>query len=120
MITAIIQHDSDIISGRREMSTSTAALSSSPRIGFVPATHPLVPDNPTEPTEAMPASAPQEFAQNVVPVFDLVEEEPPAPQELYPVRKPYPVKLQDPILVYRMEPRPPNLQVFYDFPPRPR
>jgi hypothetical protein len=116
VITAIIQHDSEIASGRREMTTSSAPLSSSPPLGFVPATRPVIPDNPTESTDAPPAFDPGEFAQHPFPIFESIADEPSPPPELYPVRKPYPVKLLDPILVYRVEPRPANMQILYDFP----
>jgi len=118
VITAMILHDSEIASGQLAMTLPTAKISApSFQTAFVPAHSPVEP-GPPETTPPPPAPQAPEVAANPFPEEDYLpapSEPEPAP-ELYPVRKPYPVKLLDPIIVYRMEPRHPNIQILYDFP----
>ena len=116
VITAIMQHDSDIATGRLPMTPPTALSPSSVQTAFVPAQAPVQP-NRAEAEQLPSAPLPDEFAASPPPYFfGPAPSEPEPKPELYPVRKPYPVKLLDPIVVYRMEPRPANIQLLYDFP----
>ncbi len=139
VINAMIQHDADVKSGRRKVPASTIPTSEpllpiavSPKTATNSATATAVGQAPTTPAVQIVVDEPEAaFAESwepepgtaapVVVAKSCIPARRPYVQGLdtkpvYRVREPYPVKLTDPILVYRAEVRPPNLQVLQVFP----
>ncbi len=130
VITAMIDHDFELLSGLRQMPTSAVAASP-PRITF-----PVGSDAPSaqvaqRPTTSALVSVPAEVSSGGIsvvvhdqPQFTATDtnddewqpviqqrEAPPVPRGFSPVRAPYPVKLTDPIYIFRGAERSPNIVV---------
>jgi hypothetical protein len=129
VITAIIRHDVDIRASGQD--TPPAIRIDAPPLPIVRQTHaaaskptPSVPDSIIPPPSNTPGEgivAPDfELALGQEPDFDSCAfTTPPTPPErarLTPVREPYPVKLNDPIVMYRATTPSPNLVVIRRFP----
>lgn len=118
LISAMILHDADIISGVKPVLSSTSPQSP---VRF----------RKLEPEDAVSRAGPGEAylapmaPEWPAPAFDggggpLViwsgeRDAPEQPQELFPVRKPYAVRLTDPIVVIRTAGRAPNITFFQSF-----
>ena len=123
VITAIIEHDSELVSGMRPMPSIVSA--SEPSLGIslrnVPSSSyavtdfspPMKESSGSIVQELAPAESFENFAQPVV------DEQKPVVRNregTSPVRGPYPVKLTDPIIVFKASVRPPNLVIIAPFP----
>ena|SRR5258707_858168 len=123
VITAIIEHDSELVSGMRPMPSIVSA--SEPSLGIslrnVPSSSyavsdfspPMKESSGSIVQELAPAESFENFAQPVV------DEQKPVVRNregTSPVREPYPVKLTDPIIVFKASVRPPNLVIIAPFP----
>jgi hypothetical protein len=134
LIIAMLQHDADLLSGRRPADpfspieskglVMSAAVADKDPFGSPSKQTNNVPGQSSAPASPLisSSSSPIEFES---PTFDLAEPDSPSDSddavpeqepELYPVRKPYPVKLSDPIIVFRMPVLTPNLVVIQPLP----
>jgi len=109
VISAMIQHDADIVAGVRQVVPSTVPDSDVPL--FPPLPKGTLASAPAPRQSAAPwddYEFPPHYAPDFVlePLDDLYQ--PPEMKELSPVRKPYPVQLTAPILVWPTEGRIPN------------
>ncbi len=114
VIAAILQHDAEIISGLRTVPASGVPGATSPTtvLSFRPGVT-AAPNTAAQPEEqAVDAEPEPDFWWLPPPMPPIVA----SPPELYPVRKPYPVPLTDPILIWPIEPRPANLVTLRMFP----
>jgi hypothetical protein len=111
VINAMMQHDRELISGQRPLTASTPPPLPPAVQAAVAANLHTAGNAPTPPaTAAAPAPAPAE--SQVVANDDsrssadwvLVEPDdvPEQPRSAYPVRAPYPVKLNDPIVIWKL------------------
>jgi len=114
VITSMIEHDAEIISGQRAVIASTAPGPSP--LQFLPAGPPIS----TATFANVPNLPAGENAGEIEPEFSPYEWGPPEEiqyaQERSPVRKPYAEKLLDPIIVFRAYSRPANVQFLQSFP----
>jgi len=139
VISRILQHDTEIVSGRRQ---ATASLPPPPQTMATEA--PPTPrgeavQSPPHPSSAVhsipPADSGQAYVWKIVDegsglTWTLLDESTeldahqqdrlpptrPASTRRFPVREPYAVQLTDPVLVVRAEARVPNLRVIVPFP----
>jgi hypothetical protein len=126
IITSIIRHDVDVRESGQD--TPTPIRISTPPL-------PLLKEKPAPPAPSVaqtthdsirPPASSQPEESIIAPSLELVMDEeredacpllgPPAPAKLSPVREPYPVKLNEPILMYRSAVPPANLMVIRRFP----
>ena len=128
VLVAMLQHDSSIASGIKPAGSERAPVSSSPiasqsvasNQSLAPAQQsaPALPasgDASIEETKQLPDADLSEMTLQIAPeeleASNPEEEWPPGLAERYPVRKPYPVRLLDTIVVYPIEGVSPNVQV---------
>jgi len=131
VINAVLQHDSEIALGLRQVPPS-AIPPSAPSLQTLLVARPAAPAKPGAAVPAaaaplpVPASAPSpgpavsDEGESEIP---LAPAQPPPlpgrPQEFSPVRKPYPEQLTNPIIMVRAAGRMPNLVVIDMFPDDP-
>jgi hypothetical protein len=122
VVTAMLQHDAEIISGIRPV-LAAGVPGSEPLMTFTnapakPGNRPAAAAAPVAAADELPAwqeGEPDAFVPDWV-FYRADEEAPEQPVEVTPVRKPYPVKLTDPILVWRTEGRIPNTILLQSLP----
>lgn len=108
LITAMIQHDHDVLTGVRQVSPSSAAPSP---LGLFLAADSPSPAQSSAPAQQKYAPPPPQFMvppPNLVAFADDQWSDPPEMLERSPVRKPYPEKLTDPIIVWNIPTRGPS------------
>jgi hypothetical protein len=104
LITAMIQHDHDVLTGVRQVSPSSASISP---LGVFLADA-AVPAQSSAPAQQKSVPPPPQFVMPPPSLVVFADEEwsdPPEMRELSPVRKPYPEKLTDPIIVWNIPTR---------------
>lgn len=128
VINAVLQHDSEIALGLRQVPPS-AIPPSAPSLQTLLVARPAAPAKPAAavspgaPPPPVPASAPSPgpaVSDEGESEIALAPAEPPSlpgrPQEFSPVRKPYPEQLTNPIIMVKAAGRMPNLVVIDMFP----
>ncbi len=125
VINAVLQHDSEIALGLRQVPPS-AIPPSAPSLQTLLVARPAAPAKPgvavpaVAPPPPVPGPAVSDEGESEVP---LPPAEPPPlpgrPQEFSPVRKPYPEQLTNPIIMVKAAGRMPNLVVIDMFPDDP-
>lgn len=131
VINAMLAHDQEIIAGVRELrattvptparllpwpfsSPSTAASSSTPAPGGLREASSIIVREPPLPPPAHAAQGSDSTGQTLTPASPA-DEPSASPRaaagKIYPVRAPHPVKLTDTLVVYRCEPRLPNVLI---------
>jgi len=113
VLSAMLQHDAEIMAGTRQVFATSVPEQDTPLFSFKgPAQTAAEPEE--QESEMMPELQPQGEPYLAEYAFS------PAPQpgsmEVSPVRKPYPEKLTDPIIIYRGYARPANVQLLELFP----
>jgi hypothetical protein len=108
VISAMIQHDTDILSGVKQVPASTVPGPTLSLTTITPPPSPLPPKQ-TWSDESQEQNAPSEDVPEQL-FFCSYERSSDAADspEISPVRKPYPVKLTDPIIVFRGYGKAPN------------
>jgi len=131
VINAMLVHDQEIIAGVRELrattvptpapqfpspfsSPPTAAASSTPAPGGLREASSIIVREPPLPPPAHAAQGSDSTGQTLTPASPA-DEPSASPRaaagKIYPVRAPHPVKLTDTLVVYRCEPRQPNVLI---------
>lgn len=101
-VTAMLQHDADIFSGVKQVTASTVPTAETDAPLIPPPPQPAAPVNIAAAPPHVPTPAYDDYASDFI--FGSLEDiyMPPEMQERSPVRKPYPVPLTAPILVWRI------------------